>query len=65
MTNIEPLEEFSRNAVRLLRSAVRQALREHYEAGERVVFYRQGKIYTADKPNQKGRLVASERAGDR
>ena len=63
MTDIKTPEEFSRNAVRLLRSAVRQALRERYEAGQRVVFYRQGRIYTADKPNQKGRLVASERAG--
>lgn len=63
MTDIKTPEEFSRNAVRLLRSAVRQALSEHYKAGERVVFYRQGRIYTADKPNQKGRLVASERVG--
>lgn len=63
MTDTESPEEFSRNAGRLLRSAVRQALREHYEAGQRVVFYRQGRIYTADKPGRKGRLVASERAG--
>ena len=63
MTADKELEVFSNKAERILRSAVRQALRKHYEAGERVVFYRQGRIYTADGPNQKGRLVASERTG--
>ena len=62
MTADNELEVFSNKAERILRSAVRKALRQHYRSGEYIVYYNNGKIYRTNKPGTKGTVVSPDRS---
>ena len=62
MTEYQELEKFSNKNLRLLRRAVRKALRQHYKADEYIVYSKNGKIYRTNKPGTKGTVVSSGRS---
>ena len=59
MNGKKELIELSERTTRILRGAVNKALYNHYKAGQYVVYYKNGKIYSQNKPGSKAKIISS------